>query len=67
MCKICENGTIPIAKASYKGQNAVVRLDLECNQIDCQVIDDNGFGAWSDNALDILFCPVCGKKLPEVE
>lgn len=49
-----------------------IRADMEANQIDCQfgLLDELGMsieGTWSDFAIDINFCPVCGRKLPSVE
>lgn len=48
------------------------RADMEANQIDCQfgILDDDGTaieGTWSNFAIDINFCPVCGRRLPEAE
>lgn len=66
MCKICDKGTQQISSVEFEGYTARVRLDLEANQIDCQlvkIIENDVFGEWSNNCLDINYCPVCGKKL----
>lgn len=68
MCKICDKGTQQISSVEFEGYIARVRLDLEANQIDCQlvkIIENDVFGEWSNNCLDINYCPVCGKKLDE--
>lgn len=71
-CSLCGVGTQCISDVDFEGYNASVRLDLEFNQIDCELVridPDTGdvFGEWSSNALNIKYCPECGVKLPEVE
>lgn len=65
MCKICEGGTRCISQVQHGDMIARVRLDLEFNQIDCQVLNTDGQGSWTDDCFDINYCPVCGKKLKE--
>lgn len=49
------------------------RADMEYNQIDCAfgtIDDETGLSDeahFSDFAIDIKYCPVCGRKLPPVE
>ena len=48
------------------------RADMEFNQIDCQfgLLDENGLSdeaTWSDFAININYCPICGRELPPVE
>lgn len=69
MCKVCDKGTQCISSVEFEGYTGRVRLDLDANQIDCQIVkitEDNIYGEWSNNCLDISYCPVCGKKLNEV-
>lgn len=66
MCKICDKGTQQISSVEFEGYTARVRLDLDANQIDCQLVritENDVFGEWSNNCLDINYYPVCGKKL----
>lgn len=68
MCKICDKGTQQISSVEFEGYTARVRLDLDANQIDCQLVridKDGTYGEWSTDCLDINYCPVCGKKLDE--
>lgn len=48
------------------------RADMEANQIDCAfgILNEDGTPServFSDFAIDINYCPVCGRKLPIVE
>lgn len=68
MCKICDKGTQQISSVEFEGYTARVRLDLDANQIDCQLVridEDGTYGEWSTDCLDINYCPVYGKKLNE--
>ena len=71
-CPLCSKGTQCISDVNFEGYNASVRLDLDFNQIDCELVridPETGaiFGEWSMNPLNIKYCPECGIKLPDVE
>lgn len=76
-CDFCkETNCVAWGDAYFKSIDKKIgvdfRADMEFNQIDCQfgiVGEDGKFeeSCFSDFALDINFCPVCGRKLPSVE
>lgn len=72
-CNFCkETNCIASSKANILGHDVFVaiRMDMEFNQIDAEfgiIYGENDVRAeWSD-ALDINFCPVCGRELPKSE
>lgn len=66
-CELCKE-TDCILSYTYTTKDGVkvfsdLRLDLEANQIDMEIgtLDPDDY-SWS-GAIDINFCPVCGRKL----
>ncbi len=74
-CSFCKE-TNCIASGNYKLSETksafvAIRLDMEFNQIDAEfgIITEDGenmeaIADWSD-ALDIKYCPMCGRLLPK--
>lgn len=72
-CSFCKTTNCPAWGSEYfklidKRIYVDFRADMEANQIDCQfgLLDENGVsdeGTWSNFAIDIKYCPVCGRKL----
>ena len=72
-CDFCKetncvaSGKYPISDDSYSF--VAVRMDMEFNQIDAEfgILDKDGnciAADWS-SALDIRYCPICGRLLPK--
>lgn len=73
-CSFCRETDCPANGKFYFPNVGTVfvdfRADMEANQIDCEVgiLNEDGYATqaqWSNFAIDINYCPVCGRKLPE--
>lgn len=72
-CSFCHETNCPASCSAHfptidKTLYVDFRADMEFNQIDCQfgILGEDGkseWGEWSDCAIDINFCPVCGRRL----
>lgn len=81
MCKYCKETSCidyasydckHISEGKIDSIEARVRMDIrpedELYQIDSEVVaivGDKVYGKWSDTALNINYCPMCGRKLRE--
>lgn len=79
MCRYCEETSCidsveynveNLSDGKIDFVEARVRLDIrpedDLYQIDSEVVaivGDKVYGEWSNNALDINYCPMCGRKL----
>lgn len=69
MCEYCET-TRTICYANFEGYEARVTMNLNLNEIDCEIVrfhDGELYGAATNKALNINYCPVCGRELNPIE
>ena len=70
MCKFCNETNVVLSQMITVGKKCLfvdVRFDADYNQIDVCVGDAETEQSTWTNGINIAFCPVCGKKLKEVE